>query len=37
MFRCRTPNNVTNKIHEQALRLMLNDYKSDFDALPTKQ
>ena len=29
----RTSNNMINKIHEQALRLILNDHTSDFDTL----
>ena len=31
MFGSRTSNNMINKIHEQALRLILNDHTSDFD------
>ena len=33
MFCSRTSNNMINKIHERALRLILNDHTSDFDAL----
>ena len=33
MFCCRTPNNMIDKIHERALRLILNDHTSDFDTL----
>ena len=33
MFCSRTSNNMINKIHERALRLILNDYTSDFDSL----
>ena len=32
-FCSRASNNMINKIHEQALRLMLNDHTSDFDTL----
>ena len=31
MFCSRTSNNMINKIHERALRLILNDHTSDFD------
>ena len=33
MFFSRTSNNMINKIHEWALRLILNDHTSDFDTL----
>ena len=33
MFCSRTPNNMINKIHERALRLILNDHTSNFDRL----
>ena len=33
MFCSRTLNNMINKIHERALRLILNDHTSDFDTL----
>ena len=33
MFCSRTSNNMINKIHERALRLILNDHTSDFDTL----
>ena len=33
MFGSRTSNNMINKIHERALRLILNDHTSDFDTL----
>ena len=33
MLSSRTSNNMINKIHERALRLILNDHTSDFDAL----
>ena len=33
MFCFRTSNNMINKIHERALRLILNDDLSDFDTL----
>ena len=33
MFCSRTSNNVINKNHERALRLILNDHTNDFDTL----
>ena len=33
MFCSRTSNNMINKIHERALRLIINDHTSDFDTL----
>ena len=33
MFCSRTSNNMINKIHERALRLILNDHTSDLDTL----
>ena len=33
MFRSRTSNNMINKIHERALRLILNDHTIYFDTL----
>ena len=33
MFCSRTSNDMINKIHERALRLILNDHTSDFDTL----
>ena len=33
MFCSKTLNNMINKIHERALRLILNDHRSDFDTL----
>ena len=33
MSRSRTSNDMINKIHERALRLILNDHTSDFDTL----
>ena len=33
MFSSRTSNNMINKIHERALRLILNDHITDFDIL----
>ena len=33
MFCCRTSNNMINKIHERARRLILNDHTSNFDTL----
>ena len=36
MFCSRQRNNLINKLHERALRLVLNDRVSDFEALPRK-
>ena len=36
MFCSRQRNNMTNKLHERALRLVLNDHISDFEALLRK-
>ena len=33
MFCLRTSNNMINKLHERSLRIMLNDYSSDFNML----
>ena len=33
MFWSRTINSVINKVHERALRVLLNDYESDFEKL----
>ena len=33
MFCTKTSKKMINKIHERALRLILNDHTSDFDAL----
>ena len=33
MFCSRTSNNMINKVHERALRVLLNDYESDFGKL----
>ena len=34
MFCSRTSNNMINKLHERSLRIILNDYSSDFNILP---
>ena len=36
MFCSRQTNNMINKLHERALRLVLNDHVSDFEALLRK-
>ena len=36
MFHSRTLNKRINRLHERALRLIYNDYESDFDDLPAK-
>ena len=36
MFCSRQTNNMINKLHERALRLLLKDYVSDFETLPRK-
>ena len=33
MFCSRTSNNMINKVHERALRVLLNDHESDFETL----
>ena len=33
MFCSRTSNNMINKLHERSLRIILNDYSSDFNIL----
>ena len=33
MFCSRTSNNMSNKLHERSLRIILNDYSSDFNIL----
>ena len=33
MFCSRTSNNMVNKVHERALRVLLNDHESDFETL----
>ena len=33
MFCSRTANNMINKLHERSLRIILNDYSSDFNIL----
>ena len=33
MFRSRTSNNMINKVHERALRVIFNDHESDFETL----
>ena len=33
MFCSRTSNNMINKVHERALRMLLNDHESDFEKL----
>ena len=33
MFCSRTSNNMINKVHERALRVILNDHESDFETL----
>ena len=33
MFCSRTSNNMNNKLHERSLRIILNDYSSDFNIL----